>query len=561
MSLLIKRKYGVFTLNNNELKKQLKRNNISPYDITEVKKYIVDYVSHDISFLNFFIKRMKDDGFFSYTLCYTPTVNDTSELIKIDEDLIIKKINTISERSLFFKLFINKINYYNSNEYFFNTTLKKPINKNVTYMDLINLLRSDGDELAKLIKCDNFCGLTGNELLEVLSSKSLFDGGVNRGFFERLLSSSKLNLSEEEKDRINKNKSLLFYAYEEDKSDIKSFFSDGILAEQFVLTKELENDILGELPEDFNLTQKAYYIYKRICQKFSYDPEFYYLLAHKRSSESKIDHRDINRLSTIKGGEEVICLESSLLFAKFLEKLNVPFVLLNYRNEKVFTTDASHIKVRFMSDGYLIDADLAHGLTQSDMVYEKILGRTGQFQCINTPQRIQDSFGKEKNVVDEYFDENITEFNDAKEIYQSLYQRENIELNFEDKMNMFINIIQTQKLEFFDMIHFLSKVKKRLFKREKQNIFVEFIVHKNEEKTNLEILLGYNLDKSIMDNLSENQYLIINSMREVEEIDYNSLKEKFDNGTYDFTAENRNFFKLEEEENQNESQSFRTRNK
>lgn len=546
MGSCVKYKLGSWYVDQNTLFKQLSKNNISKNDIIAIEKYIINTVSHNLLFLSFALKNMKESGAISYDVGYTLTPDGTLHFINLTEDLIINNLNNSnnSGNSFFYKSISNKLEDYKSDEYFINTVLARKVNGNATYMDLINLISLDNEEFKKMVNSNNFYGLSGEELLSILAKPPIYQRDNLPFHLNIKPASSRLNFSDAIQQKIKENLLLLNYVYETEKAQVHDFSKKSLLIDAFELSDELEQSIMSEMPSNFDNLQKAYYIYKRLCQKFSYDQEYFYLQNHGRGFESRINHYDINRLSTLTGGEEVVCTGVSLLFAKFLDKLNIEYLLLDYQNEEVSGIGDGHMKVRFMVNDFLVDADPADGLFKSDLVYEKTHGRTYRFSCVNTPKRIKEAFDEKIKVVDEYFDENVTEFNDAREIYQALYKKENLELDFMDKIDILINMVKTQKFNFFEMMDLVSKTRKNLFQTEIDNIGIEFIVHKSEKNTKLEMLLAYNQEKAITDVPEENEYLIIDSTRQVKKTDYNTLREKFNDDTYDFTDGDRKFLNL-----------------
>ena len=142
------------------------------------------------------------------------------------------------------------------------------------------------------------------------------------------------------------------------------------LIDKFTLNSSLKDKILNQVPTYFTLIQITYFIYKLLCMEFVYDEEFYYL----NHSVPDKNHLALLRLSTLNGGEEIICSGFSLIFAKFLEEYNLSFEFLDYDNRKVNRLSNNHIKVRFMLGNYLIEADGADGLLHCDMTMQKTYG-------------------------------------------------------------------------------------------------------------------------------------------------------------------------------------------
>ena len=179
--------------------------------------------------------------------------------------------------------------------------------------------------------------------------------------------------------------------------------------------------------------------------EFVYDEEFYYL---NHSVPSK-NHLDLLRLSNLNGGEEIICIEFGLIFAKFLEEYNLSFDFLDYDNRKVNRLSNNHMKVRFMVGNYLIEADGADGLFHSDMTMQKTLNIVNGFNLVNGSNEMLESFEKEIEEVDKYFEtlyKELVEEDRAISIYRKFYFKDNEEYSkmpFNERITLFIDILKS----------------------------------------------------------------------------------------------------------------------
>ena len=208
--------------------------------------------------------------------------------------------------------------------------------------------------------------------------------------------------------------------------------------------------------------QKAYCVYRLLRQEFVYDEEFFYLqycVPYK-------DHTKFSRLGNLKGGDEVICTGFSLIYAKFLELLGVPFTTLDYDDNLIMRLSTKHIKIRVKVDDYIVDADGATDLYGSDMVTQKTLNEVNHFKVVNR-YRYDEKFEKELKEVDEYF-ESISatrEYDHAIDMYRQIYFNENedyLKLSFLERVNLIKEIIIDSKLKFFDMIKLCSNLRNQI---------------------------------------------------------------------------------------------------
>ena len=92
------------------------------------------------------------------------------------------------------------------------------------------------------------------------------------------------------------------------------------------LNQELKKEIMSIVPERFTPLEKAFYIYKELCKRFTYDEE---QLAGLTNAIYTINHRDIERIKKINSNNnKIICHEFSVIYAKFLEKIGIDYEII-----------------------------------------------------------------------------------------------------------------------------------------------------------------------------------------------------------------------------------------
>ena len=257
-------------------------------------------------------------------------------------------------------------------------------------------------------------------------------------------------------------------------------------------------------------------------------------------------HMDIAYLSTLEGGEDVICTGISLIYAKFLDKLELPFRITDYNEKNVEKLGEIHMKVIFKVDDYVIHADGADGLYRSDMSTEKITGQITNFKIVNTSKKIKDSFYKDILEVDEYLKtkEELMGYNDAKAAYKNIESNSYENISIAEKIKLLIDIIESVDLKYFDMINFIDSIRHKIFNSNHEQYKVEFIVNLTQEPK-LNILIAYN-NQEIELEPEKNNYIILTPDHKKEVIDYEELKFRFKNGSYDFTSPERNMLNIKE---------------
>lgn len=515
-----------------------------PDKLGMLRKKILKEALSNKKFMEDYLEICKTEIYPSFTLNISLNGNSTSFVENISYDKVIKYyVENSSDLKGWQKNIYKNIVKYTSDAYTYKKLGIKEIHPNLTYINMLQILISSKKDIVKMIENNNFNNISGEEFYMLVvnnyENKYLVKNKINNSVGFDSLSI----------DRINQNIDLIRYYYEPNLIKDEPFTPSRNIADEFTLNDKIKNAVLSDMPKNLNDLQKTYYIYKRLCQMFSYDEDyFYYTSILKEDEQAKkpvIDHTDISRLNDIDINSDVICTEVSMLFAKFLDMMNVPYQITDYHNRTKISYEKSHMKVRFKLGEYIIEADAAHGLYSSDLSIEKVYGRVRHFKPIGMlPERIRDDVFDELLEVDEYFKNTQIrhEFNDAKEIYENDYKK-NPNIRVEDKVIVLLNMIGRVNLKFMDMFDWVRANKKQLFANDPNSCILEFIINKNpvKEDKNYELAMAimYNDKGDVLKDLNDNKYLIITADKNVESLDYTEIKRRFKNDIYDFTSSDR----------------------
>ena len=573
--MIVKKIFNQWVYDEKEIIKVLEEKKIE-YNESTIINYLLDYVINNKKFRKDVLEKMSKDGELHSLYVYGSYFienrmlrkinsalhifpNRYSDNVKIDSGRIIKYLESKKELNQDETIFLEKMKEYLDSNIIIEKILNKKINNNLTYRDLIYFFMKSSEDFDNSIVDDKILGLTLLEAKELLSNRTI------KYSFTTFI--SKMNVTDLMKKNFNINvdkvSNIILQKKEEENTkkeieekiqierDFKPYYG---LTNEFELNQKLVDKINSQVPSDFSTLQKAYCIYRLLCQEFTYDEEFFYLQHFVPDK----DHTKFSRLSTLKGGEEVVCTVFSLIYAKFLDLLGVPFTTLDYDDDLIMRLADKHIKIRFKIDNYIVDADGAHGLYESDMVTQKTINRVNNFQLVNR-DTYDEKDKKELQEVDEYF-KSISANNEcdhAIDMYRQIYFNQNEEyskLSFLERLDLVKEIILNSKLKFFDMIQLCSNLKRKIMANYYDKIKIEFIVKKtvNEKeesliKNNLNILIAYNEFDSLYDDYNSNKYIVITPDRQVEELNYETLKQRFNDSTYNFTKDERNIFDLKEE--------------
>ena len=539
-------KIGSYWYINSNLIANFIKNNTAENDelIEEIKKYILEQLVENKTITKSLLKKSSEEitESFFFPIQLGPDTTLIDIIISPNEILNYYSENKSELKRWQIKAY-EKLNLYLSKEYQHKVYSRKKIAPNITYSDLLYILRLQPEEIDSLIKNDNFRGISGVEFYKLIR-EYLYDGYIIK---DRLFEI--FDVTEEEKNRIHQNIKKIDYQFKENIYAKKRFVESRNIADRFKLNDKIKNAVLKGMPKHFNKLQQTYYIYRRLCQLFVYDEDYYcygYISAVDREAKKPvIDHDNIELLNDLDINSEVVCTEITMLFAKFLELLEIPYQIVDYHDNTNIDYKKSHMRVNFKVDDVIMEADAGHGLQYSDMSKEKVYGKVSNFKPkTETPLRIKTEVFKQLDEVNQYIEvtEEQLQFEDAIEIYENTYKANN-NITIKERVSMLIEIIQKSKLKTMDLIDVISRIKKQMFTNCKNAGRIEIIINKKpkqQDKTyEIVLVIVYNENRDI-DMLPEtNKFIVVNSDKSIENLGFDEIRERFENGTYDFAGKSR----------------------
>ena len=543
METLIIKQSIRWNINNSLLYQKILKRGKKPEDYISNRKELNEYILKDIlnnkKYFKYIVSACKKKAYYDENFTFLYDSSKDSLVININNKTLLEFLtkHKYLMKNLWQKKYYEKLKKYSTKEYFVEQNLLKKGEKGLSYLKILELIKQDPEEFKK----NNFYYVQGRELFLVLAAPPfcLANRYNTNGIRNRM------EFTKEELANIEANFAYLEYNYEPDNCQGTRFLENRFIVDKFSLNEQLKNEILSELPRNYSKLQKAYYIYRRLCQKFSYDPEYYIDSAYK-NDQTNINHFDINRLGTLENNQEIICGEISLVYAKFLDMLNIPFQILDYDDLKIKKFNGTHMKVKFKVDEFVIDADAATGIFNSDLSREKSMGQVRNFKLKNTARRFLDIFDKETKEVDMYIEKNSDklEYKDAIKIYKLMQEKElPKEIPVADKIELLEDAIVENKLKFIDMINWTQDVKEKLFGENEDYCKVEFIVNtiptNMDKRVELAALIIHNNGSQLDETSFKNTYDIIKEDRSIERLSINDLRQKFKIGEYYLTDPSR----------------------
>ena len=533
---LVMKKDNQWSINKNLLLSNLK--NLEPGANKRIFAidFIIQNLASNLRFMIDFIICCRSSVPMSYSLPVILREDGSEIMIDFTIDMFVNYYESHHNNLSSWQRFIFKILKHYSSDKYFNKSLDRIIPEiNMSYKQLEKLMLLPEEEFEKLIVDDQKLGWSLYDLIF----------NINWDWNLKLM----FNLDVDQYELVDSNIQKLEYYYEPNLAASKKFKTIDNIPGSFTLNEKLVADIMGGIPKDFDDLEKAYYIYYRLCEKFYYDEDYYCYAFGTVSKSMKpkpiIDHTDITRLNTLYGDSGVVCSEITMLYVEFLKLLNIPYQLCGYFENQIVRYGVSHMRVRFKIGEYIIDADAANGIFNSDMSTVKIFGETYGFTpIIDLPWRIKDDCKRKMKRVEAYIAEHSkdNEFNDALEIYEQLFAKK-FEIPLAQKVNVLRSIIKNIKAPYIITFAWVEELVERIFGRDNSNCHAEFMIKYDLNNTNrpyeLILVIIFNEVGSIDKDYIHNSYYIISKDQPEEALDYYEFKRRTDLKIYDFTTENR----------------------
>lgn len=265
-----------------------------------------------------------------------------------------------------------------------------------------------------------------------------------------------------------KNMGLDYFAehYSRVKIDKDNFIKHKTNLDKVKIDSDFKNSLLREISNtNFNELEKAYYLYRRLCEKLSYDD-----LYMAMGDVVNIPHKSIERIESINDKNNlVICHEFVLIFTKLCDSLGIPSQILNGQN-RIKTEESlfqGHSKAVILVNDFIINVDSTKSVMGSDIAKEKLGMNLEGFEYLGSSILQQDEFMESLNKVNEYLAKKEKDFKyvDSLEILKRRALRANI-VTLEEKKSiissMFRDYIHDDTM-MSDMAYFLLKCRDAIY--------------------------------------------------------------------------------------------------
>ena len=300
------------------------------------------------------------------------------------------------------------------------------------------------------------------------------------------------------------------------------------------LNEDLKEEIIKDLPKDFNNLEKAIYIYIKLCKTLTYDEEYFV----KNNESGVINHQDINHISNITpSNNKIVCFEFNLIYSKFLDELGIHFSS-DYQKQY----GIGHSNLEFRVDKFLVIADSVTTILQGDLARSKLNVDLVGLKCENINSKTKEEFQDTLKYVYNYIKEEEKKKESIKnssleeliqEYKKTIEKKEDI--TFIERLSILFDLLKKNSLVGIDYIAYVIQLKKILFTdlQRKENIRINIIRNNEEKQTKATLIISLN-KISFEDYPENNIHYISNDNHELSIISKEELQKKFDEEHYEY---------------------------
>lgn len=413
------------------------------------------------------------------------------------------------------KLLLKKIGIYTSKTFIQKLISKEKVGNNIKYSDILLMLSEEPNIFSNKLDSLEY-GLEGSKLCELIEEIDWYK--LSEGF-----------ISEDQRDNIQKNIYYLLYNYQEYEEMKEPFWPFNGDTGAFNLNEEIKEAIFNDMPEDFNETEKVYYIYRKLCQLFTYSEDNYPTpFTTKPMSPDKLGQKKQN--------DFVVCNEAPTILGNILEKMRIPFRMVGYDNHIMVNYYSRHLAIMIKTDEMIIYADPISRAIKNDVSASKFLHEARNFNVWGNNLKAKVDLERYKQKVDDYLKDKYVsqEQKEAAELMKALKETSKEGLSIKDKIDLAILYSRSIKLLPLDTIEWMDDLINEIFGGDRT--YFDFKVMKkmypsdSERKSDVCVCIAYN--ENGLDDTKNNLYQTIRQGKILDQFTYDELEESVENGLY-----------------------------
>lgn len=313
------------------------------------------------------------------------------------------------------------------------------------------------------------------------------------------------------------------------------------IAESAIISDELKDSILSNIPVDIPDLQKAIYVYIKMCKLLTYNTEYF---AVAQVGEATLKHKNVSYITQINTqNNEVICYEFNLIYAKMLEYLGINYKIIS--DDEIY--GESHSSLEFRCGKFLISADSLTSILNSDLLSAKLNNPLNGIECLNRNSKTKEEFestllevykmiamqelGKQVEIKSDSLDDLIDEYS------RLTYNLSSVSL--EERLSILVDKVNSKNLNGIDELSYMIHLKKILFDRYERLSNISICILRD----NSHALPGRVATISVVVTINKNNinayedtniYFVYGLDHKLNPITLNELKEKFKRGELEY---------------------------
>ena len=270
----------------------------------------------------------------------------------------------------------------------------------------------------------------------------------------------------------------------------------------------LKKEILDSIPTEFNLLEKAIYIYNKLCQILSYDPIYYF-------NDKTLSHGEVNNIMNYDSiNNKVVCYEFSYILADLLRSIGIEYI-----DEKSFYNDKfnnSHANIKFLVDNMAIFADSTTTVEEGDMSVSKFDNQIKGIRCQMYEKEKQEKFRKSKEKVIQYLME------ENKKFHSKLPTKEEVsDLDDSSKIILYNTLIANSNLTDIDLLSYANRLKSIISPKIKAMLYTDVSTN---SKMYLKVVINHYTDGNQLEyiiDLKTREFVMKNNLDLISENEIN----------------------------------------